>query len=382
MLLYNDKRKIRTRCYHRLDDLIVKTVRLNCNFKNRRKRMDTFAQLPAKELEAYFTEAASRLGLPPHVVEKDFWVCWTLKRVFTLDGISDTLLFKGGTSLSKVHGLIRRFSEDMDVSIHREKLGFSGDHDPLLAEHSNKNREKLKADLAQAACAFITGKIQPALQASIESALPATDGRTWKLEPDATDPDGQSLAFTYPSTGLTPAGNAYLRPAVKIEFGARSDHWPAETRPLKPYLCDVIPDAMEEPTVMVKTMEAARTFWEKATILHQMAHLTEERKFPERYSRHYTDLAAMILHGVGEEAAAKEDLLEAVVRHKIAFYRSTWAHYETAKRGTLRLVPAGKNMPDLKDDLASMKEMFFDEPPSFESVIDTLTAWETQFNQQ
>ncbi len=342
--------------------------------------MDTFAQLPAKELEAYFIEAASRLGLPPHVVEKDFWVCWTLKRVFTLDGISDTLLFKGGTSLSKVHGLIRRFSEDIDVSIHREKLGFSGDHDPLLAEHSSKKRDKLKADLAQAACAFITGKIQPALQASIESALPATDGRTWKLEPDATDPDGQSLAFTYPSTGLTPAGNAYLRPSVKIEFGARSDHWPAETRPLKPYLSDAIPDAMEEPVVNVKTMDAARTFWEKATILHQMAHLPEGKEFPGRYSRHYTDLATMIQHGVGEEAAAKENLLEAVVLHKIAFYRSAWASYETAKRGSLRLIPAEKNMTDLKADLASMKDMFFDEPPGFEFVITTLQEWEHAFN--
>jgi len=90
----------------------------------------------------------------------------------------------------------------------------------------------------------------------------------------------------------------------------------------------------------------------------------------------------MILHGIGEEAAGREDLLEAVVRHKIAFYRSAWANYETAKRGSLRLVPAGKNMPDLEADLASMKDMFFDEPPSFESVIDTLTAWETKFNQQ
>ena len=213
--------------------------------------MDTFAQLPATEQEAYFNEAANRLGLPPHVVEKDFWVCWTLKRVFTLDGVSDTLLFKGGTSLSKVHGLIRRFSEDIDISIHREKLGFLGDHDPLHPGLSNKRREKLKIELAEAARSFIAEKIRPALQASIEKSLPDAGGRTWHLDPDDTDPDGQSLAFTYPSTGLTPAGNAYLRPAVKIEFGARSDHWPAETRQLQPYLADAYPDALSDPTVSV-----------------------------------------------------------------------------------------------------------------------------------
>ncbi len=343
--------------------------------------MDTFAQLPAKEQEAYFNEAASRLGLPPHVVEKDFWVCWTLKRVFTLDGVSDTLLFKGGTSLSKVHRLIRRFSEDIDISIHREKLGFSGDRDPLNDSLSHKKQENLKTILAEAARSFVTEKIQPALQASIEKALPDTNGQTWRLDLDDTDPDGQSLAFIYPSTGLTPASNAYLRPAVKIEFGARSDHWPAESRPLQPYLSDAIADSMNEPVVRVKTMEATRTFWEKATILHQIAHLPADKPFPKKHSRHYTDLAAMILAGTGDEAAKREDLLDAVVRHKIAFYRSAWARYDTAKRGTLLLLPAGKNMVDLNADLASMREMFFDEPPAFEAVITTLRDWETAFNQ-
>jgi hypothetical protein len=151
---------------------------------------------------------------------------------------------------------------------------------------------------------------------------------------------------------------------------------------VKPYLVDAIPGSMEEPIVKVKTMEATRTFWEKATILHQHAHLPEGKPFPARYSRHYTDLAVMIHAGVGNQAADREDLLEAVVRHKIAFYRQAWARYEDAKRGTLRLLPSERNMADLKKDLASMREMFFDEPPTFESVIDTLSAWETQFNQQ
>lgn len=344
--------------------------------------MDTFAQLPATEQEAYFTEAASRLSLPPHVVEKDFWVCWTLKRLFTLEGISETLLFKGGTSLSKVHGLIRRFSEDIDVSIHRESLGFSGSEDPANLDLSNKRREKLKTELSDAVRTLISGKIQPALLEAIKTHLPSAVGatRTWSLEPDPSDPDGQSLAFFYPSTGLTQSAASYLRPSVKIEFGARSDHWPAAKHPLQSYLSEAIPEAFDDPAVEVKTMEAVRTFWEKATILHQIAHLPEGKPFPTRYSRHYTDLAAMIAAGTGDEAAGQEDLLSAVVDHKIAFYRAAWAQYEMAKRGTLRLLPAEKNMTDLKADLASMKDMFFDEPPSFESVITTLQDWEKAFN--
>jgi hypothetical protein len=342
--------------------------------------MDSFAKAPADEHEAYFNEAASKLRLPSHVVEKDFWVCWTLKRLFTLEGISSTLLFKGGTSLSKVHGLIRRFSEDIDVSIHREHLGFSGAEDPLNPDLSNKKREALKDQLAETARAHIAKTIAPALRASIEDALPGGDGRPWSLESDSTDPDAQSLAFFYPTTRLTQTAVAYLRPAVKIEFGARSDHWPAETRPLQPYLADAIPDALDEPVVEVKTMEATRTFWEKATILHQMAHLPAGKTFPGRYSRHYTDLAAMIAAGTGDKAAEQEDLLAAVVTHKIAFYRSAWARYEDARRGSLRLLPAGENMGDLKADLESMREMFFDEPPTFDVVVDTLRAWEEAFN--
>lgn len=125
--------------------------------------MEKFAQQPADEKEAYFTQAASQLSLPPYVVETDFWVCWTLKRLFGLGEISDTILFKGGTSLSKVHGLIRRFSEDIDVSIHRDKLGFSGDRDPL----SNKQQGKLKEQLSTAARTYIAETIRPQLQAAI-----------------------------------------------------------------------------------------------------------------------------------------------------------------------------------------------------------------------
>ncbi len=64
-----------------------------------------------------FAIAGERRGLLPLLIEKDFWVCWTLERLFALPGFHDHLLFKGGTSLSKVYGLIQRFSEDIDLSL-------------------------------------------------------------------------------------------------------------------------------------------------------------------------------------------------------------------------------------------------------------------------
>lgn len=340
--------------------------------------MDSFAQLPAAEREVYFVEAGARMGLPPHIIEKDFWVCWSLKRVFALDCLKGNVLFKGGTSLSKVHQLIERFSEDVDLSIHRASLGFEGETDPANPELSNKGRRKQSEALKAAGQRKVTAEVLPELHMLIASNLGEPD---WRLEMDATDPDAQSLKFTYPPTSITPKPSDYLKPSVKIEFGARSDHWPAHTKTVTPYISEVIKDVFEEPGVVVKAMDAIRTFWEKATILHQMAHLPQEKAFPGNYSRHYCDLANMIKAGVGDAAGKDTDLLAAVVVHKMTFYRSAWASYETAKRGSLRLLPDDSRLPELAADLKSMEIMFFRDAPQIEEVINCLRTWQDAFNQ-
>jgi predicted nucleotidyltransferase component of viral defense system len=93
--------------------------------------MDKVARLTADDRAALFNETGAALGLANMIIEKDFWVCWTLKRLFSLQG-KDTpsLIFKGGTSLSKAYGAIRRFSEDIDLSFDRKDLGYGGERDP------------------------------------------------------------------------------------------------------------------------------------------------------------------------------------------------------------------------------------------------------------
>ena len=84
--------------------------------------MNKFIQLSDKDRRAYFEAASADLNLRPQLIEKDFWVCWILKILFSLSASGPHLTFKGGTSLSKCYGLIRRFSEDVDVSIERAFL--------------------------------------------------------------------------------------------------------------------------------------------------------------------------------------------------------------------------------------------------------------------
>ena len=89
--------------------------------------MDDFARMPSEERRLYFQQAAAEMGISAQIVEKDFWVCWSLKRLFSLDEFRGHLTFKGGTTLSKVYHIIERFSEDVDVAIERDFLGFGGE---------------------------------------------------------------------------------------------------------------------------------------------------------------------------------------------------------------------------------------------------------------
>ena len=82
--------------------------------------MNEFARQPASIREEIFEATAARMGITPSVVEKDFWVTWALGKIFSAEQLTEILTFKGGTSLSKVFGLIERFSEDIDIVINAD----------------------------------------------------------------------------------------------------------------------------------------------------------------------------------------------------------------------------------------------------------------------
>ena len=124
--------------------------------------MNTFALLPAADRAAILQETAARMGVDsPAIVEKDFWVCWTLGQIFTADSLPGPL-FKGGTSLSKVYGIIARFSEDVDIVLDRHALGFEGDKDPINISGTNQRKRHLE-ELATACSLTVQGLAREAL---------------------------------------------------------------------------------------------------------------------------------------------------------------------------------------------------------------------------
>ena len=113
--------------------------------------MDEFARRPADDRRAFFAEAAARRDLTPLIVEKDFWVCWTLRRLMSVPEMAKVLTFKGGTSLSKAFGIIKRFSEDIDLTINRAAPLLGEVASPMANDISGKERERRGKALGAAA---------------------------------------------------------------------------------------------------------------------------------------------------------------------------------------------------------------------------------------
>ncbi len=338
--------------------------------------MDNFVKLKPEERSIFFEETARARNMQAQIVEKDFWVCWTLKELFRLPDIGGHLIFKGGTSLSKVFNVIERFSEDIDVSIDRGWLGFGGANEPE-AGASNKEKQRRIEALKTACQQKIIAVLQPAFDKAITAKLQANE--KWSLRADDDDPDQQTLMFDYPSSFASDA-TGYIRRVVKIEMGARADHWPSETRAITPYVAEQFPQGFPEPSCEVKVLSAERTFWEKATILHAEFHRPADKPMPDRFSRHYCDFHELIRKGVGTTAIAKPELLARVTQHKSLFFRTSWARYEEATKGSLRIAPPMHRLKALRDDYARMQQMFFGEPPGFDEIITLLTNWESAFN--
>ena len=147
-----------------------------------------------------------------------------------------------------------------------------------------------------------------------------------------------------------------------------------------PYLCEAVPDALADRLAQVRVLGAERTFWEKATILHAEFHRPAGQSFRDRFARHYADFAALWRHPRGRPAAERLDLLERVRLHKSRYFASSWAHYETAVPGTLRLMPPDSRLAEVRRDYAAMEPMFLSTPPRFEEMLTTLREAEQALN--
>jgi hypothetical protein len=337
-----------------------------------------FARLPLDQRLSYFQEVANRRGLTRLIVEKDFWVCFSLRLLFSTPVLESKFVFKGGTSLSKVFGIIKRFSEDIDLSVDPNWLGFGGDNRPDAAK-SRSNFEKRWKKLNDACAVAVDQKVRPVLEQAIQDALGSSRSGdpylSFKLDEQTHSP---VLTFRYPTN--EPERPGYVHPQVKLELGSLTDQQPIGDHTITPWIAEEFPSLLASPTCQVIALEVERTFWEKITILHTEYHRPADKPMRSRLSRDCYDVCCMAAHSGGQRAMKDFDMLARVVRHKRAYFQSAWANCDTAKRGSLRLFPADSRLADLKADYQQMQEMFIEPPPPFDEILRQLRNIEDALN--
>lgn len=304
--------------------------------------------------------AASACGRPPYLLEKDVWVVWALSALFGSE-LGAHLSFKGGTSLSKVYRVIDRFSEDIDLTYDIRRLipEIAGDSDGVPP---NRSQAKKWSDAARKALpGWIEGAVVPVLRAALDSRGIAADLRQ---EP------GDRLFIEYPAHQ---GGYGYVRPAVMLEFGARSTGEPTVVRDVG---CDAAAhvEGVDFPTAAPRVMRIERTFWEKATAAHVFC--AQGRLKGERFARHWHDLAALSRHESFALSVADREIARMVAIHKSFFFAETLpgggqVDYVAAVGGGLRIVPEGEALAALREDYGQMVSagLFEADPLPFDELM-------------
>ena len=320
------------------------------------------------ERNALFANTASKMGINVAIVEKDFWVCLTLDYLFHRSKWKSAFAFKGGTSLSKVYKLIERFSEDIDLILDWRVIGYRK-NEPW-EDRSNTKQQKFIADSRDRLFKFLAQEFLPSFKNDMESLL----GR--ELNIFISEDDAGTVNFEYPSF----FNNDTILRVIRLEIGALAAWSPTQPSRIKPYVADFYPEVFSQKETVITTTTAARTFWEKATILHQEANRPKESHIPVRYSRHYYDFYCLVHSQVKEEALKCPELLAQVAEFKQKFYPRGWAKYELARIGTINLYPAEHSIPEIKKDYAKMRNMIYGSYPDFDTILKTIKDLEKEIN--
>lgn len=331
--------------------------------------MNKYFQLSKEQQQMVLTQAANKTGLPVQAVEKDLWVTVVLQAVFALP-VANHLVFKGGTSLSKVWKVIHRFSEDIDLAIDPSIWGFEGD----------LTKKQIKR-LRKASSIFVRDVLSQSLQETI-----AEIGLEKWLQVEA-DPDGEGDG-TYPEPrvihirykSLFDDGLPYLHSEVKLEVGARSLLEPTAEASVTSILEDVLPISTTIKQVMIPTSLAEKTFLEKAFLLHELFSSQSPREV-NRKSRHLYDLAQMMSTNIATRAIVNDELWNTIHHHRELFTSMNGVDYTPDIRKRIKLLPPDDVIDDWRNDYKDMQSsMIYGEKPSFEELTEKMEELEDLFH--
>ena len=331
--------------------------------------MNNFFRISIKRQINAIETIAKKLKIVPPSVEKDAWVTAVLRALFALP-YAENLSFKGGTSLSKCYNLIERFSEDIDIAVYREFLGFGG----------TLSKTQINDKLRRSACSFVRDKLQFDVEKELENQGINTNLFSVKVNitpVSTTDPEIIEVHYKSLYNELN-----YLKSIVKIEVSGRSMNEPLRKVALQSLVDKEFSDtSFSDIPFEVNAVVPDRTFLEKICLLHEEFAKPQDFMRAERMSRHLYDLVKLDDAGIAEKALANKELYKSIVEHRRLFVSLKGFDYETLAPTTINIVPP-ENIIDLwKADYETMREtMIYGESLPFNKLIDKIKQINERIN--
>ena len=326
-------------------------------------KRNNWLNLNQKEQIELFNHLSIVTGLPAIAIEKDAWVTMALRMIFNSE-LKDKIVFKGGTSLSKCNNLINRLSEDIDFSIDREFLGFSGD---LTKGEIRK--------LRKASHSFILSELPILLEKEFENY--GIDNKHFKIEvPNTkiTDQDPETVFINYKSVFEE---SDYLLPRVQIEISARSILEPYEEKEINSIIdSNITSREFTESKFKVNAVVPTKTFIEKLILLHEEFQKPTDKIRTHRMSRHLYDIVQIMGTDYYEAAIKDKTLLRDICMHREKFTPLKpigTINYSKLTFENLEIIPPKEIIEDFRKDYTEMKTtMFYGDSASFDEVISKL----------
>lgn len=324
-----------------------------------------FYNIPKEEKVKILREVANATNMPDFNVEKDWWVVQTLTIVFKMN-IGKHLVFKGGTSLSKSWGIIKRFSEDVDLAVSR---GFLGDFEGEL-------KKKTITKLRKASSAYIIDDFAPALQEEFNK-RGMTDVKINVIETTESDQDPKLVEIHYPPAVEY---SEYIKPRVLLEIGCRSLIEPKTNKAITSLIDASFPKAnFAQQPVLIPSVNPERTFLEKIFLLHEEFQKPNPRS--ERMSRHLYDLYKLKNIPQCTEGLKNKELYQTIVNHRKQFTSLKEVDYEKHSPKSIDFLPPENVFKAYENDYKEMQEsMINEDAPNFNQLMTELKALKEEIN--
>lgn len=327
-----------------------------------------WSELSQEDKLKILEQLSDSIKLDKASIEKDWWVTMVLRALFASE-FAPHLSFKGGTSLSKCFHLVNRFSEDVDIAVNREFLGFGGE----------LSKTQVSDRLRRASCSFVRETLTKELEKQLLAlGIEKSDFEVKVNVTNITTTDPEIIEVHYKSVL---SDLSYVQNKVLVEISGRSMNEPVEQVEICSMIAENLPNApySDKPFILT-VVSPKRTFLEKACLLHEEFTQSTREIRSHRMTRHIYDLERMMDTDIAKEALQDKELYKAVIEHRKKFIRLKGFDYSGLLPQNISFIPPEDIIDKWRADYEAMREsMIYGDPLPFDALITRIKELNERF---